>query len=155
MNLNIDKMVEIITYWFFIWFLLFILNITSANPFWILVIAYIITFMEFLYLIYKKANAYNLKKFMIINVVFKVVPILIILIKTNFKIPIFDVQTLKIAYVITALYIITMGVLNINPINAYSQMLNTYINDDNKYRTYISRLYDDIYSFWYPGSSRI
>ena len=148
-------MVEIITYWFFIWFLLFILNITSANPFWILIITYIITFMEFLYLIYRKANSYNLKKFMIINVIFKVIPILIILMKTNFEIPIFDIKTLKVAYVITALYIITMGVLNINPFIAYSQMLNTYINDDNKYRTYISRLYDDIYSFWYPGSSRI
>lgn len=148
-------MVEIITYWFFIWFLLFILNITSANPFWILVIAYIITFMEFLYLIYKKANAYNLKKFMIINIIFKVIPILIIMMKANLKIPIFDIKTLKVTYVITALYIITMGVLNINPFIAYSQMLNTYINDDNKYRTYISRLYDDIYSFWYPGSSRI
>jgi len=155
MNLNIDEMVEIITYWFFIWFLLFILNITSANPFWILIITYIITFMEFLYLIYRKANSYNLKKFMIINVIFKVIPILIILMKTNFEIPIFDIKTLKVAYVITALYIITMGVLNINPFIAYSQMLNTYINDDNKYRTYISRLYDDIYSFWYPGSSRI
>ena len=155
MNVNIDEMVEIITYWFFIWFFLFILNITSANPFWILVIAYIITFMEFLYLIYKKANAYNLKKFMIINIIFKVIPILIILMKANLKIPIFDIKTLKVAYVITALYIITMGVLNINPFIAYSQMLNTYINDDNKYRTYISRLYDDIYSFWYPGSSRI
>ena len=148
-------MVEIITYWFFIWFFLFILNITSANPFWILVIAYIITFMEFLYLIYKKANAYNLKKFMIINIIFKVIPILIIMMKANLKIPIFDIKTLKVTYVITALYIITMGVLNINPFIAYSQMLNTYINDDNKYRTYISRLYDDIYSFWYPGSSRI
>ena len=75
--------------------------------------------------------------------------------KANLIIPIFDIKTLKVTYVITALYIITMGVLNINPINAYSQMLNTYINDDNKYRTYISRLYDDIYSFWYPSSSRI
>lgn len=75
--------------------------------------------------------------------------------KANLKIPIFDIKTLKVTYVITALYIITMGVLNINPFIAYSQMLNTYINDDNKYRTYISRLYDDIYSFWYPGSSRI
>lgn len=155
MNLNIDEMVEIITYWFFIWFLLFILNITSANPFWILIITYVITFMEFLYLIYKKTNGYNLKKFMIINIIFKLIPILIILMITNFKIPVFDIQTLKVAYVITALYIITMGVLNINPFIAYSQMLNTYINDDNKYRTYISRLYDDIYSFWYPGSSCI
>lgn len=148
-------MVEIITYWFFIWFLLFILNIISANPFWILVIAYIITFGEFLYLIYKKTNAYNLKKYMIINVIFKVIPILIILIKTKFKIPVFNIQILKVTYIIIALYIITMGVLNINPFIAYSQMLNTYINDDNKYRTYISRLYDDIYSFWYPGGSRI
>lgn len=148
-------MVEIITYWFFIWFLLFILDITSANPFWILVIAYIITFIEFLYLIYRKANAYNLKKFMIINIIFKIMPIFIILWKSNFKIPIFDFKILKVTYIVIAFYIITMAVLNINPLHAYNQMLNTYINDDNKYRTYISRLYDDIYSFWYLGSSRI
>ena len=156
MNLNIDEMIEIITYWFFIWFLLFIFNITSANPFWILIFAYIITFGEFLYLIHRKSNAYNLTKFMIINVIFKLIPIFIILIKNNFRIPIFEFRrTLKVAYIIVALYIITMAVLNINPINAYNQMLNTYINDDNKYRTYISRLYDDIYSFWYPSSTRI
>lgn len=148
-------MVEIITYWFFIWFLLFILNMTYVNPFWVLSIAYIITFMEFLYLSYRKANKYNLTKFMIINVIFKVIPIIIILIKTNFKIPKIDISTIKITYIIILIYLITMAVLNINPINAYNRMLNTYINDDNKYRTYISRLYDDIYSFWYPSSSSI
>jgi len=148
-------MVEIITYWFFIWFLLFILNMTYVNPFWVLLIAYIITFMEFLYLSYRKANKYNLTKFMIINVIFKVIPIIIILIKTNFKIPKIDISTIKITYIIILIYLITMAVLNINPINAYNRMLSTYINDDNKYRTYISRLYDDIYSFWYTRSSRI
>jgi len=148
-------MVEIITYWFFIWFLLFILNMTYVNPFWVLLIAYMITFMEFLYLSYRKANKYNLTKFMIINVIFKVIPIIIILIKTNFKIPKIDISTIKITYIIILIYLITMAVLNINPINAYNKMLSTYINDDNKYRTYISRLYDDIYSFWYTRSSRI
>lgn len=149
-------MIEIITYWFFIWFILFIFNITLTNPFWVLLIAYIFTFAEFLYLIYKNTNAYNLKKFMIINVIFKIIPIIIILIKMKLKIPSLDFRrTLKIVYIIIAIYIITMASLNINPIIAYSRMLNTYINDDNKYRTYISRLYDDIYSFWYSGSSRI
>ena len=149
-------MVEIITYWFFVWFILFIFNFTSSNPFWILCITYIITFGEFLYLIHKKTNAYNLRKFMIINVIFKFIPIIIILIKMNFKIPnLFLEKDLKNVYIITSLYIITMAVININPIMAYSRMLNTYINDDNKYRTYISRLYDDIYSFWYPSSTRL
>lgn len=148
-------MIQIISYWFFVWFILFIFNITDVNPFWILLITFILTFFDFLYLIYLKANYYNLKKYLIINILSKLIPIIIILIKTNFKIPVFDMRTLKFAYIITALYIITMGVLNINPFIAYNKMLSTYINDDNKYRTYISRLYDDIYSFWYPSSSRI
>ena len=46
------------------------------------------------------------------------------------------------------IYIITLAVLNINPIKNYEKMINTYINNDNKYKTLISRLYDDIYNFW-------
>lgn len=141
-------MIAIISYWFFIWFLLFMFNLTLANPFWILLISYFITFGEFIFLISKGANKYNLTKFMIINVLLKFIPILIIAIKMNFKIPI-NIYDFKIAFIIIIFYIVIMISVNKNPIIEYKNMLNTYISNDNKYRTYISRLYDDIYSFWY------
>jgi hypothetical protein len=55
---------------------------------------------------------------------------------------------IKFGMSIIMIYIIIIASLNINPINSYNDMLNTYINDDNNYKTYISRLYDDIYNFW-------
>ncbi len=147
-------MIEIISYWFFVWFLLFIIGIIKSNPFWILVISYIITIMEYAYLKHKGANFYNLTKFMIINIILKFIPILIILIIMKFKVP-FNINDLIIAFILVFIYLITMIIFNINPIIAYQKMLNTYINDDNKYRTYISRLYDDLYLFWNPFSTRI
>ena len=130
----------------FLWFLLFIFRIIKSNPFWILVFSYIITFGEFLYLKKEGANNYNLTKFMIINV--------ILLIYSNFNVP-FKFYDFKIAFNIILVYILTLIILNKNPIIAYKRMLNTYINDDNKYRTYISKIYDDLYNFWNPISSRI
>ena len=147
-------MIEIISYWFFAWFLLFIMGIIKSNPFWILVISYIITIMEYAYLKHKGANFYNLTKFMIINIILKFIPILIILIIMKFKVP-FNINDFIIAFILVFIYLITMIIFNINPIIAYQKMLNTYINDDNKYRTYISRLYDDLYLFWNPFSTRI
>ena len=38
-----------------------------------------------------------------------------------------------------------MIILNKNPYEYYKMMINTYINDDNKYKTYISNFYDFIY----------
>jgi len=147
-------MIEIISYWFFLWFLLFIFRIIKSNPFWILVFSYIITFGEFLYLKKEGANNYNLTKFMIINVILKIIPIIILLIYSNFNVP-FKFYDFQIAFIIILVYILTLIILNKNPIIAYKRMLNTYINDDNKYRTYISKLYDDLYNFWNPISSRI
>ncbi len=40
-----------------------------------------------------------------------------------------------------------MNIFNINPIVNYNLMLNTYVNNDDIYKTYISRLYDAIYNF--------
>lgn len=77
---------------------------------------------------------------MIINVILKVLPILII-------ISLFKFYDFKFMFIII-LYIFIMFIFNKNPINSYERMLNTYINDDNKYKTIISKLYDDIYNFW-------
>ncbi len=140
-------MIEIISYWFFVWFLLFILGIIKENPLWFLVIGYILTFFEIFYLIYKKTNNYNLIKFIIINIIIKIIPIIIILIITSFS---FQIKSndIKFGICLIMIYIITIAVLNINPIKNYDKMINTYINDDNNYKTLISRLYDDIYNFW-------
>ena len=78
-------MIEILSYWFFLWFFLFIIGIIKQNPLWFLIIGYIITIFEFIYLIYKKTNNYNLIKFFIINILIKVIPVIIILIKTSFN----------------------------------------------------------------------
>jgi hypothetical protein len=140
-------MIEIISYWFFAWFLLFIIGIIKENPLWFLIIGYILTFFEFLYLIYKKTNNYNLIKFLIINIIIKIIPIIIILIITSFS---FQIKSndIKFGISLIMIYIITLAVLNINPIKNYQKMINTYINNDNNYKTFISRLYDDIYNFW-------
>jgi len=143
-------MIEIISYWFFAWFLLFIFGFTKANPFWILVISYIITVGEFLYLKIKNTNCYNLRKFMIINIILKFLPILFII--NYYK---FNYYDFKFMFIIIVLYLIVMFIYNKNPIDSYKRMLNTYINDDNKYRTFLSKLYDDIYNFWYSRCTRL
>ena len=40
---------------------------------------------------------------------------------------------------------ITMAIMNINPYKFYKTMLNTYINNDNKYKSIFSKTYDYIY----------
>lgn len=140
-------MIEIISYWFFIWFILYIIGIIKYNPLWFLIIGYIITIFEYLYLTYKKTNNYNLIKYLIINIIIKLIPIIIILNLTMYNLSI-QSSDIKFGMSIIMIYIIIIASLNINPINSYNDMLNTYINDDNNYKTYISRLYDDIYNFW-------
>lgn len=140
-------MIEIISYWFFIWFILYIIGIIKYNPLWFLIIGYIITIFEFLYLNYKNTNNYNLIKYLIINIIIKLIPIIIILNLTMYNLSI-QSNDIKFGMSIIMIYIIIIASLNINPINSYNEMLNTYINDDNNYKTYISRLYDDIYNFW-------
>ena len=140
-------MIEIISYWFFIWFLLFIFGIIKANPLWFLIISYIITIIEFIYLIHKKTNNYNITKFLIINIIIKVIPILIILLINSFNFT-FNLNDFKFGISLIMIYIIIINAFRINPIYNYNQMLNTYINNDNIYKSYISRLYDAIYNFW-------
>jgi hypothetical protein len=143
----IIKMIEILSYWFFLWFLLYIIGIIKQNPLWFLIIGYLITIIEFIYLIYKKTNKYNLIKFFIINIIIKFIPIIIILIKTSFNF-IITTYDIKFGISLIMIYIIIMNAFNINVIKQYNKLLNTYIKNDNNYKSFISKLYDDIYNFW-------
>jgi len=132
-------MFEIFSYWIFVWFLLYYFKLTKYNPLIILIIGYIITFGEWLYLIFMGANNYNIIKFIIINVIIKIIPILLIYnSKTTYK-------DLIIGLYIFLAYLLTMAIMKINPYKIYKKMLNTYLYDDNKYKSIISKMYDYIY----------
>ncbi len=132
-------MFEIFSYWIFIWFILYYMKLTEYNPLLLLIIGYIITFGELLYLIFKKSSKYNIIKFVIINTILKIIPI-IMLINTTIRFKDFIMSL----YIIL-IYMITMAIMNINPYKFYKTMLNTYINNDNKYKSIFSKTYDYIY----------
>jgi len=132
-------MFEIFSYWIFVWFLLYYFKLTKYNPLTILIIGYIITLGEWLYLIFMGANNYNIIKFIIINVIIKIIPILLIYnSKTTYK-------DLIIGLYIFLAYLLTMAIMKIDPYKIYKKILNTYIYDDNKYKSIISKMYDYIY----------
>jgi len=134
-------MIEIFSYWTFVWFILFYIGLIKYNPLFILIIGYIFTLFEFIYLIIKKSSKYNLIKFMIINIIIKLIPILLII-----KFPLrFDLKDIYISIYLIFFYIITMSIMNKNPYEYYKLMLHTYIYNDEKYKTYISILYDKLF----------
>lgn len=131
--------IEIFSYWIFIWFLLYYFKFTKYNPLLTLIVGYIITVGELIYLISQKTNKYNLIKFTVINIIIKVIPILLIY---NHKI---TFKEFVINFYIFFIYIITMVIMNINPANIYRKVLNTYIQDDNKYQSVFSKFYDYLF----------
>ena len=131
--------IEIFSYWIFIWFLLYYFKFTKYNPLLTLNVGYIITVGELIYLISQKTNKYNLIKFTVINIIIKVIPILLIY---NHKI---TFKEFVVNFYIFFIYIITMAIMNINPTDIYRKVLNTYIQDDNKYQSVFSKFYDYLF----------
>ena len=132
-------MFEIFSYWIFVWFILYYFKLTKYNPLLILIIGYIITFGELLYLIFMGAKKYNIIKFNIINIIIKLIPILLIYnTKTTYK-------DLIIGLYMFLIYLITMTIIKIDPYEFYKTMINTYLYDNNKYKSPISNIYDYIY----------
>jgi hypothetical protein len=121
-------MIEIISYWFFIWFLLFIFGFIKANPFFILVISYIIILYGVFYLKYKKANNYNLLKFFIINIIIKLIPIIILICTNQHKFNYYDLYFLLNILII---YFFVNYILGKNPIDTYKRISYNYINNKN------------------------
>jgi hypothetical protein len=134
-------MIEIFSYWIFIWFILFYIGLTKYNPLFILIVGYIFTLFEFIYLIINKSSRYNLIKFMIINIIIKLIPILLII-----KFPLkFNIDDIYVSIYLIFFYVIIMSIMNKNPYEYYKLMINTYLYNDEKYKTYISIIYDKIF----------
>jgi hypothetical protein len=129
-------MFEIFSYWIFVWFILFYFNITKYNPLFILIIGYLFTFLEFVYLISNKINLYNGFKFFIINVIIKFVPIIIII---NMKKTIIKFVDIIISFYLFLIYIIVMLIFHKNPYEYYNKMINTYLKYDNNNKSSFSK----------------
>jgi hypothetical protein len=146
-------MIEIISNWIFIWFILFILRIIQFNPLLIIIITFIITNIYAFYFFSKyKPNYYNLTKFIIINTIIKIIPIIIILIYYP-KYTIYDFY-FSIFFFIS--YLFTMFILDIDIYISYQKIYLSYTNDNiyNNDRSTISKLYD-FYFIRYSRSTSI
>jgi hypothetical protein len=134
-------MIEIFSYWIFIWFIVFYIGLTKYNPLFLLLIAYIFTLFEYIYLIINKSSKYNLLKHLLINILIKVIPILLII-----KFPLrFNLDDINFSIYLIICYLIIMIIMNKNPYEYYKLMINTYLYDDNKYKTILSIIYDYLF----------
>lgn len=135
-------MYEIFSYWIFVWFLLYYFGIVKNNPLFILIVGYILTLGELIYMIFHKISRYNFIKYFIINVIIKLIPILLI-----FKIPLeIKIEDIYISFYLILVYIFIMSLMNKNPYIYYKMMIHTYLKDDNQYKSIFSKIYDYIYN---------
>lgn len=137
-------MIEIFSYWIFIWFILYYTNIIKYNPLFILLCGYVFTIFELIYLLTTKISNYNFIKFIIINIIIKFIPILLI-IKIPIIINLIDIYISIYLFIIY--YILIIIFYNKTPYYYYKHMIYTYIEDNNNYKSYISKTYDYIYNY--------
>jgi hypothetical protein len=138
------KLISFISYWIFLWYLLFIFKIVKANPLLFLIISFIFILIQIYYLYVNKSSKYNLIKYIIINLFIKIIPIFILIIYYPIS---FNYNDISFGLFIILIYGITMIILNINPINSYNKIINNYIKNNNENdKTEVSKLYDYIYN---------
>ena len=125
---------NLFSYWILIWFLLYYFKYVNSSPLFILIIAYIFTLGGIFYLVDNKVSKYNLIKYIAINIIIKLIPILLII-----KFPIIITKDdIIISIYLLLIYII----LNKNSYIYYKKSINSYLTDKNK--TLLSYLYDKI-----------
>jgi len=136
-------MIEIISIWFVIWFLLYYFDIIIYNPLIFLIISYLIILYETFKLYIKTPiSIYNLIKYSIINIIIKLIPIILILLKSGFIIR--EIDILFGIYLIF-FYSILLIILKINPTETYDRLTIGYIYNIENYKTPISKFYDYLF----------
>jgi len=131
-------MFELFTEWIFIWFLFYYFKLTSYNPLFILILAFIITSIVHIYIIFNSnTKLYHAIKFGVFNIILKVIPILLISHTTIYF------KDIYFSFIIFIIYLIYM---NFNVIYIYEIMIDEYTNAKDEYRSNISKLYDNLFS---------
>jgi len=131
--------------WIFIWFLVFIFGFTKYNPLPLLIMGFIIISFYIFYLYYKKASSYNIIRFIVVNIIFKVIPITILIITKKTKIIIED---FIISILLIIIYVLYLLLHNETPLSVYNKLNNSYLNNDRNSKTTISIIYDKFYHYF-------
>jgi hypothetical protein len=131
--------------WIFVWFLLFYFGLTKYNPSFALLLACIVIIFEIFALLLQGTNEYNIKKFIIMNILLKQIPLLILFLENRIKIVDKDVYFAFVLFFIYNIYLLINGM---NIYSIYNKVLYAYIHDikDPDAKSPYSLAYDYIYS---------
>ena len=133
--------------WIFIWFLLYWSGLIKYNPFFIFIMVFIICNLYLIYAYYyKKLNNYNIYKLLVLNFLFKFIPIMILILTKNNK---FNINDILFSIVFFILYQIYLHINNTNMIDIYSILLEGFLSDNDIYKGQGSKLYDYIYKEYF------
>ncbi len=135
--------------WILIWFLLYYFNIISYNPLFVLILVYTLILI-FIFYIYDKINRYKLIKFIILNIICKLIPIYLLIRINKYYIKYDDIIFSIILFLI---YFIVLYIFNKNIVNIYNEkkaaLISCNIESNNIYcindKTLIGNIYDNIY----------
>ena len=138
-----ENKIAMFSTWLLIWFFCFIIGIIKANPLFFLIFAYIYTLIGNVIIYLSPIYAYdNYVKYIIINIVIKVIPIFIII--TFYHIS-FNKLDIYFGLFLFLIYIILMIFININPFIYYYELVNKgFIQNNKDYLPFYVNIYDFI-----------
>jgi len=114
----------IFSYWIFIWFLLYKVDLIQYNPKKAIILAIFFNVIICMYMIYKKIKKYSLVKFISINAIIKIIPLLYIYDTKT------DVNDDYFLLFISCLYLIWIYIND--ETDPYIKLIYGYINDNSK-----------------------
>jgi len=130
----------IFSYWIFLWFILYLLKLVPYNPKLIIILGIIEILFTLIYLIVKNASLRKITKFIIINIIIKFIPLLLI-----YKDPLRK-KDIYATVILVLIYTIWMYINNVNIIEVYQKLINSYLEKNLHSGSYFSQLYDIIYN---------
>lgn len=143
MTVKIIRSDYIFSYWIFTWFLLYYLNIIKYSPKFVLILGLIENFFIIIYLLLNKSPLCKISKFIIINIIIKVIPLYLIF---NDKIRYRDIYATIILFLIYLIWVYINCGVNCFYI-MYKKLLYSFSFIQNKEMTYLSYIYDNIVIF--------
>lgn len=128
----------VFSYWIFVWYILYMCNIVSTSPKLVLCIALLFNAISFSTLLYRRVKAYNVIKFLTMNMLIKYLPLYTIL---NERITNDQVVATLIVSIVYAIYV---QASNGSIYNTYT-MLYTQHSDSSTHKTPTSIVYDRLF----------
>ncbi len=132
--------------WIFIWFVLFYVGLTKYNPTFAILLASVMILSEIFILLWLGANEYNIKKFIILNIIMKNVPLLILFSINKLKI---NKKDIYFSFILFFIYNIYLFINGMNIYSFYNKLLFAYIHDikDPNAKSIYSLVYDYVYDY--------